>query len=142
MNGVKMSDCRFYVNEDERIVVCVIPNTADMVTDFIDEHFRFNDFNLFYGLATRLFRSLEMPYSFSGKAVCAPEDKWDVETGKLIAFSKAKNKCYKSFFKRANKFIQIVDKRMNDAMDLFNAFGMKLSDKRESLEKEIKERVE
>ena len=39
MNGVKMSDCRFYVNEEKRTVVCVIPNTQNMVIDFILDNF-------------------------------------------------------------------------------------------------------
>ena len=37
MKGIKMSDCRFYVNEKERTVVCVIPDTDHMVLDYIWE---------------------------------------------------------------------------------------------------------
>ena len=140
MNGIKMSDCRFYVNEAERTVVCVIPNTDNMVMDFIHEHFRFNDLDFSF-LEWRMENKIAMPHSFMGKAVCAAEDEWDEETGKLIAFSRAKDKCYKSFFKRANTFIQTVDGRLGDMITEFNDFGMKLETKREALQQQIDERV-
>ena len=35
MNGIKMSDCRFYVNEEERTVICVIPNTRCMLLNWV-----------------------------------------------------------------------------------------------------------
>ena len=76
-----------------------------------------------------------------GKAVCAPEDEWDVETGKMIAFSRAKDKCYKSFFKRANMLVQKFDARLGDMIELFNNFGEKLDKKRVSLQNKIDERV-
>ena len=98
MNGIKMSDCRFYVNKEERTIVCVIPNTNDMFLDFIDMHMDFPNLEITpWGKLRK--HTLNMPYSFMGKAVCAPEDEWDEEVGRMIAFSKAKDKCYKSFFK-------------------------------------------
>ena len=137
MNGIKMSDCRFYVNEEERTVVCVIPRTRYMVDKFVKEHFRWNDIDFWRGSSN----FYEMPSSFMGKAVCAEGDTWDEETGRLIAFSRAKDKCYKSFFKRANKVVQTVDRRLGDMIELFNDFGMKLEDKREALQQKIDERV-
>ena len=137
MNGIKMSDCKFYIDEAARTVVCVISNTQDMVEDFIYEHFNFNEIDCTaFG---RLRNAIKMPHSFMGKAVCSPNDEWNEETGKLIAFSRAKDKCYKSFFKRANSFIQSVDRRLGDMIDLFNDFGMKLEDKREGMTERIKE---
>ena len=139
MNGIKMSDCRFYVNEDTRTVVCVIPDTKHMVDDFISEHFNFPELDLaVYG---RLCKAIRMPQSFMGKAVCAPEDEWDEETGRIIAFAKAKDKCYRSFFKRANLFVQSVDKRLGDMIETFNNFGLKLEAKREALEKIIEGKI-
>ena len=78
-----------------------------------------------------------MPRYFTGKAVCAPEDKWDEELGKKIAFARAKEKCYDSFFKRANLFVHTVTKRLGDAIDIFNNFGDKISASREALEDSI-----
>lgn len=132
MKGIKMSDCRFYVDEAARTIVCVIPNTEDMVEDFIRDNFEYPEFDFtVYG---RLRKTIKMPYSFMGKAVCAPEDEWNEALGKKIAFAKAKDKCYKSFFKRANTFVQGVDRRLGDMINTFNDFGLKLSAKREALE--------
>jgi len=151
MKGIKMSDCRFYVNEDERTVVCVIPQviedgayrnfTSDMVTDFIQDNFMFPEIDFHYAMESRLRDELKMPSTFMGKAVCAPEDEWDEEVGKLIAFSRAKDKCYKSFFKRANHFVQTIDRRLGHMIEKFNDFGMKLEDKRLGLEEKINEKV-
>ena len=137
MKGIKMSDCRFYVNEDERTVVCVIPDTHRMVLDYIYENFQWNDINMYDALDC--YRELWMPKSFMGKAVCAAEDEWNEETGRLIAFSRAKDKCYKSFFKRANHFVQALDRRLGDMIDSFNDFGLKLEDKREGMQQRITE---
>lgn len=141
MNGIKMNDCRFYVNEAERTVVCVIPNTKGMVQDFIWDHCDWPDINMSDALDFNMRKQIRMPNSFMGKAVCAPEDEWDEETGRMIAFARAKDKCYKSFFRRANMVVQAVDRRLGDMLDLFNNFGMKLEDKRQILDEQIRERV-
>lgn len=141
MRGIKMSDCRFYVNEDEKVVVCVIPNTSHMVMDFIWDNFNWADINMSDAIDYRLRKEIRMPNSFMGKAVCAPEDEWNEELGKMIAFSKAKDKCYKSFFKRANSFVQTIDQRLGDMIESFNNFGMKLENKREALQQQIDERI-
>ena len=144
MNGIKMSDCKFYVDEEARTVVCVIPQTKNMVLNFICEHFSFKDINMYDALGFwegHWVEHLEMPASFMGKAVCAPEDEWNEETGRMIAFSRAKDKCYKSFFKRANLYVQAIDRRIGDMITVFNDFGMKLDGKREALQTKINERI-
>lgn len=139
MNGIKMSDCKFYVNEAERVVVCVIPHTRSMVSDFIHQHFEFSDIDFWYALED--VDKVRMPNSFIGKAVCAPEDEWNEELGRMIAFSRAKDKCYKSFFKRATLFIHTVDSRLEQMITTFNDLGIKLSEKREALENEIESKI-
>ena len=142
MNGIKMKDCRFYVDEQARTVVCVIPNTSCMIHDFINDHFRWDNIDFWTATNGKFYsKDLRMPHSFTGKAVCAAEDEWNEETGRLIAFSRAKDKCYRSFFKRANKFVQTVDGHLNDMITLFNDFGLKLETKREKLQEKIDERV-
>lgn len=151
MNGIKMSDCKFYVNEAERTVVCVIPkkierddyytDTEDMLIDFINDNFHFADIDI--GEAIFMSRKLyRMPKSFMGKAVCAEGDEWNEELGRMIAFSRAKDKCYRSFFKRANALVNTIDRRLNDMMTMFNEMGDKLNDKREKLEHMIEERTQ
>ena len=142
MNGIKMSDCRFYVNEEERTVICVIPNTRFALQEFIEENFEFPDFDVYCGISYNyLNKELKLPHSFMGKAVCAAEDEWNEETGRLIAYSRARDKYYTSFFKRANKLIQLVNKRLDDMIEVFNNFGMKLEAKQGELQAKIDERV-
>ena len=137
MKGIKMSDCKFYVDEDARVVVCVIPNTNDMLIDFVREHFRWDDVDMDYAIDYHFEPKLQMPRSFMGKAVCAAEDEWNETLGRKIAFSRAKDKCYKSFFKRANLLVQTYDRRLGDMIEAFNDFGLKLDAKREALESQI-----
>lgn len=142
MNGIKMKDCKFYVDENARTVVCVIPHTSDMLLNFIDDHFRWDDMDFWTATNGKFYsKDLRMPNSFMGKAVCAAEDEWNEETGRLIAFSRAKDKCYRSFFKRANRFVQTTDAHLNDMITLFNDFGLKLESKRENLQEKINGRV-
>lgn len=145
MNGIKMSDCDFYVNEEKRTVVCVYPkpdpifnqrDASDMAANFIIDNFDFSDLDL-GDLVYKMTPKIRMPRYFTGKAICAPEDEWDEELGKKIAFARAKEKCYDSFFKRANLFVHTVTKRLGDAIDIFNNFGDKISASREALEDSI-----
>lgn len=140
MNGIKMSDCKFYVNKDERVVVCVIPDTREMLDDFVCENFRFNDFDMHFMIND--YETLLMPNSFIGKAVCSADDEWDEELGRMIAFARAKDKFYRSFFKRANNFINAVDRRLGDMITSFNDLGAKVTDKKEKLEHMIEEKTQ
>lgn len=135
MNGIKMSDCKFYVNEEKRTVVCVIPNTRDLLHEFIFDNFRFSDFDFDWALMNQ--ELVEMPSSFMGKAVCSQDDEWNEKTGRLIAFARAKTKCYNSFFKRANHVVQVIDGRLGDMVEAFNKFGEKLDENRKKLEEDI-----
>lgn len=138
MNGIKMSDCKFYVNEEKRTVVCVIPNTRDLLRGFISDNFHFSDINVEWALTITHGQELvEMPSSFMGKAVCSKDDDWNERVGCLIAFSRAKNKCYHSFFKRANTLVQIIDGRLGDMVEAFNSFGEKLNENKAMLEANI-----
>lgn len=139
MKGIKMSDCKFYVDEEARIVVCVIPDTSRMIYEFVWDNFNWGDISISDAIETSLRRKLKMPHCFIGKARCSEEDNWDVELGKMIAFSRAKDKCYKSFFKRANMLVQALDGRLGDMIESFNNFGLKLEERRDSLQERINE---
>ena len=106
-----------------------------MLLDFVRDEASFNDIEIysFYDFD----KKLRMPHSFMGKAVCAEEDEWNEELGKKIAYSRAKNKLYTSFFKRANLFIQTVDKRLGDMINKFNDFGNTLDNNRQRLDDDI-----
>jgi len=142
MSGIKMSDCKFYVNEERRTVVCVIHNTREMLSNFIEEHC---DYYLPYyfspTMARKLEQELEMPNTFIGKAVCSPDDEWDEELGRKIAYSRAKDKCYRSFFKRANNIVNLIDRCLGRMMDIFNNFGARLETNREILQAQIEHKL-
>lgn len=137
MNGIKMSDCRFYVNEEERTVVCVIPYARFKFLSYIYDKFMYQE-NTHFNIDER---TLELPKQFIGKAVCSKEDEWNEETGRIIAFARAKNKFYKSFFKRANLLVNTIDKELTHMVDTFNSFGEVLNQKDSDLAAEIESRL-
>lgn len=138
--GIPMTKCKFYVNEEKRTVVCVIPDTGDALEQFLFDNFNYGDMPLCV-YTPKDSTLLYLPDSFTGKAVCAEEDEWNEETGKLIAYSRAKNKFYKSFFRRANKYIQTIDSHLMQMVDTFNEFGERIGDNDKKLEEQIKEMV-
>lgn len=145
MNGIKMSDCDFYVDEEKRTVACIYPKedarsfygAKELVLDFIDDNLDFPDIDLSRGIAYKLLKKLEMPYRFVGKAVCSPDDEWDEEIGRMIAFSRLKDKIYTSFFKRASLFISTLSWRLDEAAEAFDTFGAKISANRDALDEKI-----
>lgn len=147
MLNIKETDCKFHIDEEKRVVICKIQNTFKfrvntLFSDFVKENFDWRDINIDYAIDDKLIDRLQMPHYFIGKAVCADEDEWDVELGKKIAYARAKDKCYRSFFRRASLLIQTVDRRLGDMMDTFNALGSKLSDNKDRLEADIKRRLD
>ena len=143
MKGIKMSDCKFYVDEDARTVICVIADTENVsvrhaLTNFIDEQFDFKDVDISsVAYYSSLHDILKMPKSFMGKAVCSEDDEWDEEAGKLLAFKRAKTKFYNSFFKRANILMRTLDKRLDDMVETFGQLGLKIENNMDIIDKKL-----
>lgn len=135
--NIKKDDCKFIVKPEDRMVICVIDgdNIRHMLSNFVED-FDFPDLEVYMPYPTA--RKLLMPNSFMGKAVCAPEDEWNEEVGRKIAYFRAKHKLYMSFFKRANLYVQTIDRRLNDIMNQFNEMGEALSENQDRLEEELK----
>lgn len=118
---------RFIVNEKAGKVICIFDNTAPMFLFYAQENLPItpmcdsND-----AKTSRLYTKLLMPNKFVGIASCNPEDEFSVETGKLIAFTRAKDKIQNSFFKRANLYVNTIDSWLNRAMDAINNYGAKI----------------
>lgn len=130
--NIRPENCRFIVLEEKREVICLIENTDALFTDFADNNFDIPyDCMALFGNkkpSKRNFnKKLIMPKCFWGIATCAEDDEWDVEKGKLLAFSKAKDKLNQSFFKRANLYISTFDRSLNDAVLVLNNLGAKLT---------------
>ena len=137
--GVSKSRCKFYINEKRRQVICVIPDTREDFIEYALRHFSW----MYWADPMDAYRNeLRMPNSFMGKAVCSDDDEWNEELGKTIAYSRAKAKYYKSFFKRGNRLIYLIDRAVGNAVETMNDFGAYLEDKHAELEKDIEERTQ
>lgn len=133
--NIKPTDARYVVNKNKNIVICIIDQTHDLFKKFVDENFvlghdcdsEWTQKNTKKYKISRLSDLVEMPNRFIGVARCSDEDDWSVETGKLIAFSRAKDKVNKSFFKRANTYINYLDKHVDNAAAILDQLGVKLA---------------
>ena len=140
--NIKMDKCVFYIDENKRTVVCVINNTRDLVLDFFN--IRFADWEMsskadvLFEPNSSLRQKLRLPERFEGKAVCSPEDTWDVEVGKLIAFNRAKYKLNTSFFKRAQLYVDIINNEFDKLITSVNEYGARLERGAKTREEHIK----
>lgn len=126
--NITKDKAQFIVNEDARKVVCIIEHTRDLFLNYANNNLRIlpDCDALWGGNGSRLYPKLKMPDKFVGIASCNPEDEFSIETGKLIAFSRAKDKIQTSFFKRANLYVNTIDNWLNQAMESINSYGQKL----------------
>ena len=128
--NIKQKDCSYIIDPEKRKVYCNLNVDPFCVWNFIT----YNGYPLF---SKKDRDRIMMPYSFTGTATCAPEDNWDVEVGKTIAFNRAKVKFCKSFFKRASYLVSCYDKRLDDIVDLFNDFGQRVTRNNEKRERRL-----
>ena len=126
--NITKNKARFVVNEEARKVVCIIEHTSYLFIDYADKNLKIKPDcdNIWGGKSSRLYPKLMMPNKFVGIASCNPEDEFSVETGKLIAFSRAKDKIHNSFFKRANTYVNTIDGWLTDAVESINSYGAKI----------------
>lgn len=128
--NITKDKARFIVNEDARKVVCIIDHTSNLFIDYADKNLKIrpdcDNGMIWDSKRSRLYSKLKMPNKFVGIASCNPEDEFSIETGKLIAFSRAKDKIHNSFFKRANTYINTLDDWLNQAAESINRYGDKI----------------
>ena len=128
--NITKDNARFIVNEDARKVVCIIDHTSHLFLHYAEKNLRILpdcDGGWGAGHTSRLYPKLKMPDKFVGIATCDPNDEFSVETGKLIAFSRAKDKIHNSFFKRANTYINTIDDWLSQAVESINRYGDKIT---------------
>ena len=123
--NIKPSDATYFINEEKKVVVCTINKTRDLFINFVVENFKI--WPTYFAYDESLFHMLEMPNKFTGVARCSENDEWNPETGKLIAFSRMKDNLNKSFFKRANTYVNFLDRAADEAADVLGKIGEKLS---------------
>ena len=128
--NLRPSDCKFIIDKEKRKVVCVLYKTSHFFLDFLEKNSHINiDFFDYYGQS--LYSQLLMPDRFMGIATCSDDDEWNEECGRAIAFSRLKDKVNKSFFKRANTYVNTIDRWLDEDMVCINKFGMKLEKNQE-----------
>ena len=132
--NIKPKNCRFIVNEQERKVICILENTRDLALDFVDTDYLFS-------LSSKEYRELQMPNRFTGIATCSAGDEWDEEVGKAIAFGKLKYKVNTSLFKRGNKLVEMLDKKLNRVIEQFDTYGEKINANEEKRRKWVEARM-
>lgn len=69
----------------------------------------------------------KMPNQYLGVAHCNPNDEWNPELGKQIAYDKARAKLDRSLFKRLQLYVNRCDKHYNDVVNSINVLGRRLS---------------
>lgn len=134
--NVTADDAKFLVDEEKKTVVYVIEETRNLFRDFVNTNFRistdcdevYNCVHFINGCDSTLDEKMLMPNRFVGMARCGENDVWDEDIGRTIAFSRAKNNLITSFFKRAQTYVNYLDKWLNEATDTLNKLGEKLAE--------------
>ena len=124
--GVSKKNCKFYVDKDARVVVCVIPNTRGRFLDFIGSSIVNENFDLPY---PKQYRDYHLPSSIVAKAKCAPEDEWDEEYGRELAYQRAKEKFYRYFFRYADKYVKYLVDQVYKCAEVFDNIQKCLDEK-------------
>ena len=125
--NVSKENATFFVYPEKRKVVCVIDNTELMFIDFIESNLPIKTSCRGWWGDIKFEKKLKMPKHFIGIATCGQNDEWNEETGKIIAFSRAKDNLNRSFFKRANTYINTIDDWLTQAVEKINAYGDKVT---------------
>ena len=103
---VSKEDVVYIVDEKKRKVVAYVEGTKYELIDFIRQNKGILPDEPFFGNANRkLYEALYLPNKFVGIATCSPDDEWNPEIGKLIAYHRMKTNMSKSFFKHAETYI-------------------------------------
>lgn len=121
---VSKEDVVYIVDEKKRKVVAYVEGTKYELVNFISENKGIlpNWFDL-----PKLHNKLLMPDKFIGIATCSPDDEWNPEIGKLIAYHRMKTNMSKSFFKHAETYYKLMLKKVDETVDLINIYGNKLT---------------
>lgn len=125
--NITRENAHFVVNEEKRKVICIFENTKNMFLDYIEDNLSFDP--IYFDSSQKrnaLYSKLRMPNRFIGIATCSPNDEFSPEIGKLIAYSRAKDKIHQSFFKRANTYVDSIDELLARDVENINRYGAKI----------------
>ena len=124
----------YIVKKDEGVVVCILNDTKYYFSDYIMARLLRQDYR---DIVPSLHNEYFLKNSYSGVARCAPGDEWNEELGRKIAFNKAKIKLNMAFFKRAQLYVDNVDREFNSILDAINGYGDRVEADTQKREEEI-----
>ena len=124
----------YIVKKDEGVVVCILNDTNYYFSDYIMARLLRQDYR---DIVPSLHNEYFLKNSYSGVARCAPGDEWNEELGRKIAFNKAKIKLNMAFFKRAQLYVDNVDREFNSILDAINGYGDRVEADTQKREEEI-----
>lgn len=134
--NIRPQDCKYVVNEEKREVRCYYDEPNDLFIAFFNSLQKDND----AVISMSYFKNPPfMDHRFVGVAKCAPTDKFDPQIGKLIAYSRMKDKLCKSFFKVATRFFYDLDQKLDHIVEVINVIGDRWSSNKERRDKKIEE---
>lgn len=122
-HSIRKEDVTYVVRPEQKKVIAYIEGTQWMFTDFVNENY---PGSYVFWCNESMEDKLRMPNKFIGVATCGPDDVWDENVGRLIAFDRMKDNLNKSFFKRANTFVAEMEKRLDIFCERVNGYGEKL----------------
>ena len=122
-HSIRKEDVTYVVRPEQKKVIAYIEGTEWMFFKFVNENYP-STRNCWCD--SSLAAKLKMPARFVGISTCGPDDVWDENVGRLIAFDRMKDNLNKSFFKRANTFVAEMEKRLDIFCDRVNGYGEKL----------------
>lgn len=106
----------YFVNEEKKVVVCKLENCAgSLVCDMCEQGYPHHP-------------DLVIADTFIGKAVCAPEDTFDVEIGKKIAYKRAVAKLFTAKYKTAERFLNMQVKGFDQMVTAIHKIKTKCAD--------------
>ena len=121
---VRKEDVIYIVDEKNRKVVAFVEGTKYELVDFIQEN---SGVLPDWMDQKKLYDKFLLPNKFVGVATCNPDDEWNPEIGKLLAYHRMKTNMSKCFFKRAETYYREMLKNLNNTVDKINVYGKKLS---------------
>ena len=112
--NVQPENCTFYVNQEKKTIVCVYECAPYVLLHILP------DYDLWSPPDKHM---VKMRGKYVGIARCSPEDTWEEQTGRDLAFARMKQKYMRNIFSVAQDWVNKESKKLDDTMDCINRFG-------------------
>lgn len=127
---IKMEDCKFYVNEEKGVVVCVLEDASYLLSAALYK----KSYALWHMSSEE---DISLPNVFRGKAVCSPDDVWNEDVGKRLAFYRMRAKLLNAYFNKVQYIVDKVEKELDNFVEDVNNLGYRMNRVQENLMESI-----